>query len=114
MDDEQLLHIRYITDKDGNPIPCPDLMAWAEWFENSEHEAVLQDVSKDEEGNVVGVSTVFLGLNFNFSREGPPILWETLISGGPYDGEIWRYSSLKEAREGHLKALSLFKGKEES
>ena len=47
------------------------------------------------------VSTVFLGLDHNYSPFGPPVLWESLVFGGPLDGEMDRYSSRAQALAGH-------------
>ena len=45
------------------------------------------------------VSTVFLGLEMAF-RDGPPVLFETMIFGGPFDEQFqWRYHTKKEAIE---------------
>jgi hypothetical protein len=47
------------------------------------------------------VSTVFLTLDHNLSDEGPPILFETLVFGGPHDGTMWRSSALGQAKKIH-------------
>lgn len=47
------------------------------------------------------VSTVFLVLDHNLSEEGLPILFETLVFGGPYDGTMWRSSALGQAKKIH-------------
>lgn len=52
------------------------------------------------------VSTVFLGIDHNFSREGDPILFETLVFGGPLDGEMTRYCTYAEAEKGHAEMVS--------
>jgi hypothetical protein len=52
----------------------------------------------------ITVSTVFLGIDHNWSGEGPPVLWETMIFGME-DEPCWRYSSEKEALEGHEQAV---------
>lgn len=88
----------YILDAHHQPVPC-DGRTWALWFETAERH-VARDV--DEGGAVrVVVSTVFLGLDHNYDRQGPPILWETFIFGGPLAGEGGRYASLEAALEGH-------------
>lgn len=47
------------------------------------------------------VSTVFLGLDHNFTEVGDPVLWETMVFGED-GGEIClRYSSEEEAIQGH-------------
>lgn len=98
----------YILDDEGNPIPCPDLIEWAKWFENSNNRQLKKDL--------VGkywVSTVFLGLDHNF-LEGEPILWETMIFSesedqNKYEGYQERYITKKEAIEGHQKAIEMIK-----
>jgi hypothetical protein len=46
------------------------------------------------------VSTVFLGLNHNWSG-GAPVLFETMVMGGPMAGEQDRYCTWAEAEQGH-------------
>ena len=102
---------KYILDPAGNPQPEPDLLKWAEWMETGER-VVKQDYLPGE----IKVSTVFLGLDHNHQRQvlgpehGDPILWETMIFGGPHDQYMDRYSSRKAAEFGHSLALSLAKG----
>ena len=57
----------------------------------------------------VHVSTVFLSLNHAFGQ-GPPVLFETMIFGGPHDDYQERYTTVEEAREGHRRAVELAKG----
>ena len=47
------------------------------------------------------VSTVFLQLDHNWEPAGIPVLFETMIFGGPHDQEMWRYHTWNEAKEGH-------------
>jgi hypothetical protein len=42
-----------------------------------------------------------LGLDHNFSENGPPILYETMVFGGALDGEQDRYCTREEAVSGH-------------
>lgn len=51
------------------------------------------------------MSTVFLGLDHNFSG-GEPILFETMIFGGPLDGEQRRYHTYDQAERGHTEAVA--------
>lgn len=84
------------------PVPCDDLMAWADWNfspENNErHRRVAQTTAEG-----ITVSTVFLGTDHNFSGIGPPILFETMVfwPDGPLDEECERYETWDEAEEGH-------------
>jgi len=53
---------------------------------------------------------VFLTVDHRFGGDGPPILWETLVFGGPLDGEMDRYSSYDDAVRGHAAMLARVKG----
>ena len=81
------------------PVAEPDLMKWAKWFECAD-----RIVERTQIGECM-VSTVFLGTDQNFGSVGPPILWETMILGGPRDGEQERYSTLSAAKEGHARIV---------
>jgi hypothetical protein len=63
-------------------------------------------VQQDKIGNVK-VSTVFLGLDHNYSLDGPPLLYETMIFGGEHDQYQERYATRDEALAGHRAALLL-------
>lgn len=58
-------------------------------------------------GQPVEVSTVFLVLDHGYSP-GPPVLWETLIFGGPDNGYAERYTSEDSARAGHELILATY------
>jgi len=50
----------------------------------------------------VHVSTIFLGLDHRpWGAHGPPILFETMVFGGPLDQEQERYGTWEEAAAGH-------------
>jgi len=104
---------QYILDDDGNPVPAKSLLAWGEWFETHRHEKI---VAQDQIG-IAFVSTVFLGLDHGAGflvRTGQldpltykPVLWETMVFGGPYKDYQTRYTSKKEALEGHKKIVQM-------
>jgi hypothetical protein len=72
--------MHYILDARGEPVEEPDFMKWALWM--NEHDPLVARVRIGQ----AEVSTVFLGLNHGFmDREGLPILWETMVFGGPLD-----------------------------
>ena len=80
---------------DGHkPIEESDLLRWGQWFETAD-----RAVAKDVVGNS-RVSTVFLGLDHSFGS-GPPMIFETMVFGGPMSDEIERYSTWEEAEKGH-------------
>lgn len=66
--------LRYKLDAKGEPIPCKILGEWAQWFETAD-----RSVARTEIDSRTYVSTVFLSLNHNFSPDGDPILWETMV-----------------------------------
>lgn len=90
---------RYILDAAGNPQPCEDLLEWGRWMETAPR-GVARDIDEGPDGGTIRVSTVFLGLDHSFVG-GPPVLWETLVFGGPLDGEMERYTSKADALRGH-------------
>ena len=84
---------KYILDERGEPMVEPDLMKWAIWFEQETR------IVKQEWVDNVWVSTVFLGLDHNFSRKGPPVLWETMTFSNRKDfdqNEMDRCSGSRE------------------
>jgi hypothetical protein len=91
----------YVLDEQMRPVAEPDVVRWAQWYEHFDRQV----------GNFnllgVNVSTVFLGLYHRFSSHGPPLLWETMIFGGRYNHEQWRYASLRSAVRGHKHAVHL-------
>lgn len=87
------------------PVACEDLLEWAQSFESSERRVAQTDI-KDG----VRVSTVFLGMDHNFGSDGPPLLFETMIFGGPHDGYQVRYPTWDEAERGHEEAVSMAAG----
>jgi len=50
------------------------------------------------------VSTVFLQLDHSWSGE-TPILFETMVFGGPFDQEQERYATWAEAEAGHARIV---------
>lgn len=47
------------------------------------------------------VSTILLGIDMNFSGYGPPLIFETMVFGGPYDLKGIRYATVHDALLGH-------------
>lgn len=89
--------------RDGVPVPASDLMAWAEWFESKEAQKE-RIVARDEKDGVV-VSTVFLALDHSFGGK-EPVLYETLVFNGPFDGEMYRYTNKESAIRGHKEMVA--------
>ena len=92
-------HGRYVL-IGQTPVPESDLFTWAEFVEQGPNRIVRQDDLISLIGPVF-VSTVFLGLDHNWGG-GEPLLFETMIFGGPLDGEIClRYPTWDRAESGH-------------
>ena len=93
-------HIRegmyYVWERGKEPWEERDLIKWAKYMQTSNRQ-----VEKTNIGHVV-VSTVFLGINHNYSsrKNAPPLLFETLTFD--YEPEIQeRYETERDARLGH-------------
>lgn len=86
-------------DRDGKPITPA---AWADLFDDWPYKQIASTKI-----NGATVSTVWLGLNHQWSSEGPPLIFETMIFGGHLDGAQWRYTTEQQARVGHAAAAAI-------
>lgn len=89
----------YVLDDDKSLVPV-GLMEWARFFEDFEK----RQVALTYHGKAF-VSTIFLGLDHRYG-EGPPLVFESMIFGGPLDQDYMdRYSSWDDALLGHRRAV---------
>lgn len=88
---------------DGKTPIKTDTSTWGRWFKANEE---TRRVGRAEIGDVT-VSTVFLGLDHQHTSDGPPLLFETMIFGGPLDEYCARCSTWDEAEDMHAHALAL-------
>lgn len=95
----------WTLDEGGNPRPERNVLRWAKWLEGA---GEARTVAQTELPGGRIVSTVFLGIDHNFSFHGPdverlPVLWETMVFRA--DGKGWgvqrRYQSREDALAGH-------------
>jgi len=93
----------YTLNKHCEPQHEPDIQQWSKWFATADRQVAEEEI----EG--VLILTVFLGLNYSFGC-GTPVLWETMIFNGKYKGYKDRYSTRKEALDGHQHAVDLVRG----
>lgn len=91
----------YILDNDNRPVPV-DQMTWATWWGEAERSIGMTQITSE-----VLVSTVFMGIDHRFRGDGPPLLFETMIFGGPLNERQWRYVSLDDATIGHAAAVRM-------
>lgn len=82
------------------PVPVNSIMEWAEWLEKADRKVAHNTI------NGVEVSTAFLGIDHAFSSD-RPLLFETMIFGGFYDGYQRRCSTWEDAEALHTEALVL-------
>jgi hypothetical protein len=95
--------MHYILDENHNPVQVTDWIVWGAWYSNADRVVGLYD-----EGGI-RISTVFLGIDHGLFFSDKPILFETMIFGGEYDGEQRRYSTWKEAELGHAALVAIVK-----
>ena len=93
----------FILDDEHHVVEIADMRRWAAWFETSSN----RRVGYTEITPQLNVSTVFLACDHRYNNKGPPILFETMIFGGPdsIDQACWRYSSWDDAVTGHKAAV---------
>jgi hypothetical protein len=106
---------RYVLNQHHEPVLVEDLLLWAACFEEDDKRIVKQEYVTELGEQLVSpfthprVSTVFLGLDHNFMGKGPPILFETMVFGGPFNHTLWRYATWDEAVTGHERLVECVK-----
>lgn len=86
------LYYRLNPDRSVSPVDTVE-EAWAsKWSQGY--------VGNTHIGGDVHVSTVFLVFDHGFGSE-PPLVFETMVFGGPLDQEQDRYSTWEQAEAGH-------------
>lgn len=86
------------------PSKVDDIKQWEGMCNIEKRRVGYTDVNED-----VAVSTVFLGLDHAIpSLHGnTPILFETMIMGGPNDGYQERYATWEQAEAGHARIVKI-------
>lgn len=85
----------------GRDVVTTDLETWARGIEDAEARRVGYD-----EVDGAQVSTVFIGIDHGFGMfGGRPLVFETMVFGGPLDDACERYSTYDEAEAGHADML---------
>lgn len=93
------------------PYPTNDVKKWGQWFRTAPRYQRKVAHTESDDGKV-SVSTVFLGIDYSHGDSQAPLLFETMVFGGEHDGEMCRYSTWKQAENGHKKMCKRFLGKE--
>lgn len=87
----------------GTEVRPATLHEWAAFFEDDSR----RRVAFDRVTSGVVVSTVFLGLDHNFGKPADgPLVFETMVFGGPFDGAMFRYCRFDDALRGHEGVLA--------
>lgn len=94
---------RFILNDQGEPVPEPDLDKWAAWLETHPARQVADDYDEGDAGKRIRISTRFMGIDLRLIPiEGePPLLWKTMVFGGPLHLAQERYTTLAAAVAGH-------------
>jgi hypothetical protein len=84
--------VSYYYNRQGRPL---SMEQWTTEFSRMDRRVAYTDL-----GALGNVSTVFLGLNHAYDQ-GPPLLFETMVFGGPMDEFMDRYTTEEQALAGH-------------
>lgn len=97
---EDTLSPRYF-DREGQPI---SLEEWSRLHRSKSYATIAKTSIP---GTHIQVSTVWLGLNRNFSRQGNPVIFETMVF---WNGPEWcdRWTTEGKAKNGHWLTLIAF------
>ena len=94
--------MRYL-DRKGNPITIEE---WSTAYEDVEGRTIGDDTLEGQH-----VSTIWRGLDRQ-AGEGPPLIFETMIFGGPHNDHCERYSTEQDALAGHQRIVTALQGGE--
>lgn len=84
---------------DRQPVPCHDADKWTQWMEETNRSVAMTLTWNGR------VSTSFLGVNIGMSIRGLPLLFETIVVGGSFNGCLKRYSTWRDAMVGHTQVV---------
>lgn len=90
----------YRLDEAGAPVVVDNAESW--WIWMNTHRSMI-GVALDKVG-AVRISTIFTGVD----RDGfePPLIYQTQVDKGQFDGELTRYSDRDAALLGHRQVVA--------
>src|SRR5687767_4699324 len=92
---------KYILDENKNLVLVEDVLEWGRAFGTQDRKVAQTDLPSGPK-----VSTVFIGLDHDFTGKGPPQVFETMIfEEGPLDSWCQRYATWQEAEAGHASVV---------
>jgi hypothetical protein len=88
-------------DRDGQVIP-DDYYNASKYPRGQAKWGTEQRVGRTQVGDFI-VSTVWLfGIDHSYGPDSPPIIFETMVFGEPYENDLTRYATEEQAMRGHL------------
>ena len=92
-------------DNDEGKVPkkVSNIKEWGKWMKTADRQVARNTINEST------ISTIFLGIDHRFNSYDAPILFETMIFGGPLDMECRRYSTWDEALIGHQEMIERIK-----
>ncbi len=94
--------MNYYILENRKPVQVEDYEQWKRWLETANRE-----VKRTELPNGIIIATEFIGQAECIDETKPPLLFETMIRGGIYNGTVLQYTTWEQAEEGHQKAIQL-------
>lgn len=86
-------------DKAGEPI---EIEEFVEKCEDDTYRTIGYDIDREHD---IAISTVWLGVRMNLVLFGPPLIFETMVFGAPYEMKSVRYCRELDAIEGHRRTV---------
>lgn len=86
------MSIYFVLDEKGEPQAEADVLTWGAWMEHGDRVVARDEIAEST------ISTVFLGMDHSFGV-GAPILWETMVFGGPLNDSQDRCRGSREQAE---------------
>lgn len=83
--------------RDKTPVAVSEFSEFLRWMVRNQSAC---QVARNQVGKSF-VSTIFTGSNYNSVAQGPPLVFESMVFGGPMDLMIKRYSTWDQALKGH-------------
>lgn len=96
-----MLDSQYVLSCRKNPYLVRNMLVFHEFRKNHANAVVAQTKVRN-----VHVSTVFLTMMAPSYGDGP-MFFETMIGGGAWDGQEYRYATYEEAKEHHAELVAL-------
>lgn len=97
------MNMFFVLDDDNNVVLADGPVHWAKWFQeatDSRRRWVKQTILEDG----TRISTIFLGINQNWTEIGPPMVFETMIFyGGNFAEDMgqWHHATWARAAAFH-------------